>query len=59
MSNLDWLSSFVNTSVDFLEGGVSDHSPTLILVEYVNFGPKPFKFFNFWADYPQLLDWIK
>jgi hypothetical protein len=59
VSNLDWLSSFVNTSVDFLEGGVSDHSPTLILVEYVNFGPKPFKFFNFWADYPQLLDWIK
>jgi hypothetical protein len=60
MSNLDWLSSFVNTSVDFLEGGVSGHSPALISVEeYVSFGPKPFKFFNFWADHPQFLDWFK
>jgi hypothetical protein len=48
MSNLDWLSSFVNTSVDFLVGGVSDHFPALISVEeYVSFGAKPYKFLIF------------
>jgi hypothetical protein len=60
MANLEWLTVFVNTSVKFLEGGVSDHSPALVAVEeYISYGPKPFKIFNFWADHPQFLDWIK
>jgi hypothetical protein len=60
MADLDWLSIFVNSSVEFLEGGVSDHSPALVSVEeYISYGPKPFKFFNFGADHSQVLIWIK
>jgi hypothetical protein len=60
MANFEWLNVFVNTSVDFLEVGISDHSPALVSVEeYNSYGPKPFKFFNFWADNKHFLDWIK
>lgn len=46
MSKFEWLNIFVNTSVIFMEGGVSDHSPAPIKVEeYLSFGPKPFNFF--------------
>jgi hypothetical protein len=39
--------------VEFLERGVSDHSPILVFVQqFISYGPKPFKFFNFWADHP-------
>jgi hypothetical protein len=42
------------------ERGISDHSPTLISVaRFVSYGPKPFKFFNFWANHNYFLDWIK
>jgi hypothetical protein len=60
MTNFSWLSGYGNTSVEFLAGGISDHSPTLVSAEkYVSYGPKPFKFFNFWADHKDFLDWIK
>jgi len=46
--------------VEFLEKGVSDHSPALVTIaKLVSYGPKPFKFFNFWADHRNFLDWIK
>jgi hypothetical protein len=45
--------------VEFLEGGISDHSPALFWIErYIDFGPRPFKFFNFWADCGQFLEWV-
>jgi hypothetical protein len=48
MSNLVWLQHFGNTSIEFLEGGLSDHSPALVTVaKFISYGPKPFKFFNF------------
>jgi hypothetical protein len=60
MANFGWIKAFVNTSVDFFEGGLSDHSPALVSIEdYISYGPKPFKFFNFWADHGQFLDWIQ
>lgn len=59
LSNCDWLQKFGNTTVEFLERGVSDHSPSLVAVSsYVSYGPKPFKFFNYWADHSQFLEWI-
>jgi hypothetical protein len=45
--------------VEFQERGVSDHSLSLVAVSsYVSYGPKPFKFFNYWADHSQFLEWI-
>jgi hypothetical protein len=59
LSNFDWMKAFPNTSVEFLDRGISDHSPALISVEQnSSFGPKPFKFFNFWADHNNFLDWV-
>jgi hypothetical protein len=59
LANVKWMQDYGSTSVDFLEAGVSDHSPALIVVErYNSFGPKPFKFFNFWADHSLFLDWV-
>jgi hypothetical protein len=52
LSNFEWLNLFGNTAVTFLEGGISDHSAALVTVEdFHNFGPKPFKFFNFWTEH--------
>jgi hypothetical protein len=60
MSNMAWLQRYGNTSVEFLEAGVSDNSPASVSIEKpVSFGPKPFKFFNFWADHKLFLDWVE
>jgi len=59
MANVNWLKDNGNTSVDFLERGLSDHSPSLVSVaKYVSYRPKPFKFFNFWVKHAQFLDWV-
>jgi hypothetical protein len=48
MANVNWLQHYGNTSVDFLEKGLFDHSPSLVSVaKYVSYRPKPFKFFLF------------
>jgi hypothetical protein len=48
LSNLEWLRVFPNTSVDFMERGISNHSPALMCIgKLPSFGPKPFNFFNF------------
>jgi hypothetical protein len=45
---MEWLQRFGSTSVEFLEAGVSDHSPALVSIKKaMSFGPKPFKFYNF------------
>jgi hypothetical protein len=60
LANGDWLASFSNTAVEFLERGVSDHSPALVTVaKLVSYGPKPFKYFNFWADHKNFLQWVE
>jgi exonuclease III len=59
VANFGWL-PFGNTSVEFLEGVISDHSPAMVSdEEFVSYGPKPFKIFNFWADHKDFLVWIK
>jgi hypothetical protein len=59
LSNCEWLNQFGNTSVEFLERGVSDHSPALVTISSVtSYGPKPFKFFDYWAEHNNFLDWI-
>jgi len=57
--NEEWLGRFGGTNVDFLSAGVSDHSPGLITVgSLVSFGPKPFKFCNFWLEHGDYMEWL-
>jgi hypothetical protein len=59
MVNEEWLIKFGGTKVDFPSGGVSDHSPAIITVGTVmSFGPKPFKFCNFWLENTDFQDWL-
>lgn len=59
MVNEEWLIKFGGTKVDFPSGGVSDHSPAIITVgTLMSFGPKPFKFCNFWLENTDFQDWL-
>jgi hypothetical protein len=43
MANCAWIQLYGNSSVEFLERGVSDHSPALVsMAAYVSYGPKIF-----------------
>ena len=40
--------------------GVSDHFLAIISVGSLqSFGPKPFKFFNYWVEYKEFMSWVK
>lgn len=57
--NEEWLCSFGKTCVDFPTGGISDHSPPVISVgSWISFGPKPFKFYNFWLENENYMEWL-
>jgi hypothetical protein len=57
--NEEWISKFGGTKVDFPSAGVSDHSPAIITVDtLVSFGPKPFKFCNFWLTHKDYFEWL-
>jgi hypothetical protein len=57
--NEGWLCRFSKTYVDFPPGGISNHSPAIITVgSLVSFGPKPFKFFNYWLENRDFMDWL-
>jgi hypothetical protein len=59
LANVDWLDRFGGASVDILESGISNHSPAVISVAQLkNFGPKPFKCFNFWSEHDEFLAWV-
>jgi hypothetical protein len=59
LANEAWMGLYGNTQVDFLEAGVSDHSPSVITVGRLkSFGPRPFKFFSYWAENPDFLAWV-
>ncbi|PWA75817.1 RNA-directed DNA polymerase, eukaryota, Nucleotide-binding alpha-beta plait domain protein [Artemisia annua] len=48
--SLNFVNEWPNAEYRALPRGKSDHSPLILKVEYRNFGPKPFKFFNSWLD---------
>lgn len=59
MGNLGQMEKFNQANVEFLQRAISDHSPALVTVGLEkNFGPKPFKFFNFWTDHEDFLNWV-
>ena len=60
LANEYWMSSFRSTVVEFLVGGISNHSPAVIIVSTLqSFDPKPFKFYNFWMEHKGFSDWVK
>jgi hypothetical protein len=60
LANEYWVSYFGKTIVEFKSGGVSDHSPAIISVGSLQrFGPKPFKFFNYWVEHKEYMSWVK
>jgi hypothetical protein len=46
--------------VEFLQPGISDHSPAVVTIGIEkSFGPNPFfKFFNFCIDNEQFMSWV-
>jgi hypothetical protein len=57
--NEEWLRKFGKTCVDFPPGGILDHSPAVISVgPLISFGPKPFKFYNYWLDHKDYSNWL-
>jgi hypothetical protein len=60
LANEYWMSVFGRTIVDFKSGGIFDHSLAVISVGFLqSFGPKPFKFYNYWLEHKDFLDWVK
>jgi hypothetical protein len=60
MVNEKLLEIIGKTEIEFLNGGVSYHSPTLISIgKLLSFGHKPFTFFGFWAERADFLSWVE
>ncbi|XP_038992144.1 uncharacterized protein LOC120115525 [Hibiscus syriacus] len=59
--NARWLEDFPNFFVEFLAQGVSDHCPAVISFFKDNQAdrPKPFKFFNCWANHGDFKSVVK
>ncbi|XP_057793237.1 uncharacterized protein LOC131009849 [Salvia miltiorrhiza] len=50
--NEKWVSVEPQTKVRGLHRTVSDHCPILLETNYVDWGPKPFRFINAWVNHP-------
>ncbi|GKV23017.1 hypothetical protein SLEP1_g32806 [Rubroshorea leprosula] len=55
----DWLMKWGDIRQWGLKRTVSDHCPILIKEEKVDWGPKPFKFFDAWLDQPGCMEMIR
>ncbi|XP_038997432.1 uncharacterized protein LOC120122379 [Hibiscus syriacus] len=55
--NSNWIETFPSYDVEFQAPGNSDHCPGLVwLHKKIHAAmPKPFKFFNFWTEYPNFM----
>lgn len=58
--NGELINLFLHFDANFLPLSISDHSPSLVYIEYVIYGwPKPFKFFNMSVQHKDFLDVVK
>ncbi|KAF6163927.1 hypothetical protein GIB67_024782 [Kingdonia uniflora] len=58
--NSQWMNIFNYSQANFLNPNVSDHSPCILnITSPSSSNPKPFKFFNCWADDSEFLDVVK
>jgi hypothetical protein len=54
LGNNDWMANFINCSVNYMNAGVSDHSPLVVKVkEDTGGGGRPFRFLNHLASHKQ------
>ncbi|KAF8404127.1 hypothetical protein HHK36_009007 [Tetracentron sinense] len=56
MVNMEWIQSFDKYEAQFLEPGISDHSPILVWGAPSYAKPCQFKILNFWAQHPGFHD---
>ncbi|KAL8471397.1 hypothetical protein ACS0TY_028883 [Phlomoides rotata] len=54
--NEDWLRKWPDLTLRSLNITFSDHCPLVLRQSIVNWGPKPFKFFNGWIKHPEFGD---
>ncbi|XP_026439748.1 uncharacterized protein LOC113338572 [Papaver somniferum] len=60
LANIEWVNLFTCSMSDFLNPGVSAHSPMVCSVfEHRQHGPPPFKFFNYLTEEPDFLDIVR
>ncbi|XP_043697449.1 uncharacterized protein LOC122648282, partial [Telopea speciosissima] len=60
MVNLAWMDVFRTSEAIFHPPGLSDHSPVVVAVlDEVNFGPKPFRFFEAWIGRARFDDMVR
>ncbi|XP_026439716.1 uncharacterized protein LOC113338529 [Papaver somniferum] len=59
--NLDWVSHFSDSKADFLEAGISDHSPVVVvsILENRVHGPSSFKLFKFMTEEVDFMDLVR
>ncbi|GKV15245.1 hypothetical protein SLEP1_g26043 [Rubroshorea leprosula] len=55
----EWILNWKDVKQWGLKRTVSDHCPILLKSEKVDWGPKPFKFFNAWMDQPRCIEIIR
>lgn len=54
--NVDWLTAFPSSSVEFSSWNGSDHCAAILWMDKpFSSPPKPFRFFNFWTSHPEFL----
>ncbi|XP_026428869.1 uncharacterized protein LOC113324795 [Papaver somniferum] len=60
MVNMEWIDQIVDSKAEFLNPGISDHSPGLATIfEKRKHGPPPFRFVNFMTEEPDFLDLVR
>ncbi|XP_056688365.1 uncharacterized protein [Spinacia oleracea] len=58
--NIDWHSTFTDAIIDYVNPGLSDHSPLVMTCKsHVGGGSRPFKFFNYMAEHDSFLSVVK
>ncbi|XP_062114671.1 uncharacterized protein LOC133825786 [Humulus lupulus] len=54
MANQAWMDKFTNAEAIFLNEGIFDHTPAVLIVHSdIPNGKKPFKYFRMWSSHPQ------
>lgn len=60
LGNEKWLDMVDSTEIEFQVGVLSNHSLVVIsLGKLKSFGPKPFKYFGFWSEHEEFLNWVE
>lgn len=62
MGNAEWFQEFKDSFVNYnyMNAGMSENFPLLVhLKSHMKSGPKPLRYFQFWAEHPDFLNVVK